>query len=154
METSDPSTAASNLRNEGERIAERAFKQALGSVEALAKQLAPVGHYGRSRGKPGKSGGDLRASLRTEFLGESGGVLKGRATSALPYAGFQHEELLYHPGLYTGAAGPQYKSKFFEAAAKFIFDVDANSGLYNPGNLPVVEPASFQELLDELSGTG
>lgn len=152
MATSDSNTSANQLRNDGERIAALAFKAALTGVEAIAKQLAPVGHYGRSRGKPGKSGGDLRASIRVEYLGVVGGELKGRLTSALAYAGAQHEEDFNHPGLYTGAAGPKYRSLYAQAAAQFIFSPDTNSGLYNPGNLPVQEPARFVELLEKFSG--
>lgn len=159
MENSDPNKVASNLQNAGDRIAERAFKQSLGGIEALAKQLAPVGHYGRggkrdSKGRflsAGKSGGDLRASIRVEYLGAPGGKLSGQLTSALPYAGAQHDGDFYHPGLYTGAAGPKYKSLYAQAAAQFVFSVDLNSGLYNPGSVPVTEPPRFKELLEELS---
>lgn len=152
--------AVKGLQREGESLAERAFKLSLGNVETLAKTLAPVGHYARSRGKPGRSGGDLRQSLRVEYTGQQGAYLTARLSSALPYAARQHNEEFHHPGLYTGAPGDKYAAKYFERAVEMIFGGGKDpSGRFSggPGRDPkgrylAAPPATFKEIMDDLRG--
>jgi len=116
----DPREVMRRLGQDGAAYAQAAFSKALRNIEGLAKVMCPVGHYGRARGKPGRAGGDLRASLRVEFVGKQGNELVARCTSSLPYAARQHDEPFHHPGLYTGAAGDKYAAKFFDRAAVMI----------------------------------
>lgn len=153
----DLNDAMKSLEREGHGIAARAFRKAVGNVEAVAKTLAPVGHYGRSRGKrdakgrfikgasPGRAGGDLRQSLRAEFIGRAGNDLTARLSSALPYAQRQHEEEFHHPGKYTGAPGKRYAAKYWERAVEVVF----GSGDDPLGQYAGPAPAGFQELLEE-----
>jgi hypothetical protein len=140
----DADALARDLARQMEERAIRAFKGGLANVEGLSKDLCPVGHYGRARGRAGRAGGDLRQSIRVEFVGQKGRVLQGHITSSLPYAEVQHDDEFHHPGLYTGAAGPAYVSRFVEAAVDYIF---SDKALYNPGNLPALPGARFKELL-------
>ncbi len=134
----------------GERAAARAFKGGLANMQGTAKELCPVGHYGRGRGKAGRQGGQLKSTLKTEYLGRDGTRLHGRAFSESPYAHRQHEGKFYHPGKYTrGAAGViqgPYQSKFFERAFIMIFQghPDPLNGL---GAISPRQRRTFGELL-------
>lgn len=144
--SSDPSEVVSGLTEDGRDAARRAFARALLNVESLAKDMAPKGLYGVKRGRAGKSGGDLRASLRVIFLGENGTDLSAMCTSPLPYAERQHEEEFHHPGLYArGLHGDKYASKYFERAIEMIF----GAGRDPLGKHQGAVPADFQELLNE-----
>ena len=133
------------LGAEGMRIVTRAFKQSLGNVEAIAKEVCPVGHYGAGRGKPGRPSGELQNSLRVEFIGQQGETLQARCTSDKVYARNQHESVFCHPGKYTGVPGPPYRSAFFERGYEMVFGSGQDPlGMYS-GPLP----AGFQELLEE-----
>jgi len=131
------------LTRDATEDAERAFRKSLGNVESIAKDLAPVGHYKRSRGKAGKAGGDLRVSLRVEFIGRNGNTLVARCTSPIACATVQHDEAFHHPGLYTGAAGERFKSKFFERAVEMIFGEGKDPLAKHSGSTP----ATFKEIL-------
>lgn len=150
----DADTATKGLEKEGAALAVRAFKKSLRNVEAAAKELAPVGHYGRSRGKAGRTGGDLRRSLRVEYLGRSGEEVRARLSSELPYAEPQHNKAFHHPGLYTGAPGDKYAAKFFERAVQMVFGTGASGAGGAGGRDPLGKyqgpsPATFKELLEE-----
>lgn len=152
--------AVNGLKREGETLVERAFKLSLGNVETLAKTLAPVGHYARSRGKPGRSGGDLRQSLRVEYTGPKGAYLTARLSSALPYAARQHNQEYHHPGLYTGAPGDKYRAAYFERAVEMVFGGGKDpAGRFSggPGRDPkgrylAAPPATFKEIMADLRG--
>ncbi|HEY3321710.1 MAG TPA: hypothetical protein VGP72_14665 [Planctomycetota bacterium] len=139
--------AIRDLAREGDAKVLRAFKQALGNVEGVSKDLCPVGHYGRKRGFGGRAGAALQNSLHVEFLGQQGTDLIGRCISPLPYARAQHEDLYFHPGIYTGAPGSQYEAKFFERAVAIIFGNGVDPA-GDPGGQLRTLPAGFQELLE------
>lgn len=144
----DLDAAMKALEADGVLRTVRAFKQGLVSVEALAKAMCPVGHYGRSRGKAGRPGGDLRQSLRVVFLGQQGNELVARLTSDSAYARPQHDNEYHHPGLYTGAPGDKYAAKFFERAVEIVFGDGEDPLARFHGPLP----AHFKELLEEQEG--
>lgn len=131
------------LKASGNAIAMQAFRQAVLSVEGVAADLVPVGFYGRSRGKSGKSGGDLKQSLRSEITA-SADELKARFSSALPYAAAQHYDEKYHPGIYTGAPGDKYKSLYFERAIQIVFGEGDPLGRY------AGKAVTFKEILADL----
>jgi hypothetical protein len=133
-----------DLGADAEKIAVNAFRQSLRNTSELAKQLCPVGSYGRRRGRAAKDGGDLRKSLIIEFDARVAGHVVGRCYSGLAYAQVQHDEAFHHPGLYTrGSAGPKYAAKYFERAVEMVF-----GSLTDPlGKFSGQLPASFKELL-------
>jgi hypothetical protein len=133
------------LQADGQAAAIAAFRKALGNVESVAKDLCPVGHYKRSRGKSGKSGGDLKQSLVVAYMGLSSNQLIGRCISALAYAGRQHDQPFHHPGLYTGSPGEVYASKFFERGVAMVF----GSGNDPLGKFSGSKPATFAEILKD-----
>jgi hypothetical protein len=146
--SSDISQVIKELQGDGEAISTRAFRQAIGNVESVAKRVCPVGHYGRARGKGGKSGGDLKQSLIVEFTGKKGASLTARCASALPYAAAQHDEAFHHPGLYSGgSAGPKYAAKYFERAAGMVFGDGTDPLGQHSGD----RPETFQDLLKKES---
>lgn len=138
-----------DLGDDAEAVAISAFQKALGNVEGIAKSIAPVGHYGRSRSasgqfKAGRTGGDLRASLRAEYIGKRGNEAFATLSSSLAYALYQHDRELHHPGLYTGAPGERYAAKYFERAVTMTFD-----GKPDPlGRYKGPKRATFQEILE------
>ena len=144
--SSDVGDTVAGLQADGQAAAIAAFRKALGNCESVAKDLCPLGQYGGRRGRSSKTGGDLRQSLRVEFIGASSNELLARCISSLAYAGRQHDEVLWHPGLYSNAAQVKYAARFFEAAVETIFE---DKPLYNPRGLAVTEPAHFKELLDD-----
>ena len=141
----DIARAIQELGDEGTKIVTSVFKQSLGSVEACAKSMCPVGHYGAGRGKPGRPGGELQNSLRVEYVGLNGDELQGRCTSDLIYARNQHETIFHHPGKYTGVPGPPYRAAFFERGFAVVF----GNGQDPLGLFSGPFPAGFEELLTE-----
>lgn len=137
------------LQRDGTEIAVRAFRKALGNVESVAKDLCPVGHYGRARGKAGRAGGALQNATRVEYIGVIGNQIRARCVNALPYAAVQHDEAFHHPGLYTGAAGQEYAARYFERAVEIVFG-EGSDPLGDPGGqLGGALPAGFQEILED-----
>jgi hypothetical protein len=152
----DLDNAIHQLDTEGKLTAARAFRASLVNVEAVAKQLAPFGQYpvaktdkhGRISFKREK-GGDLRASLRVEYLGFDGNFLRARCSSDLPYAHRQHEEAFHHPGMYSApvaGVGPVYISAFFSRAVEICFG-SGRDPIGDPNGWLNTTPAHFRELL-------